>query len=522
MATCTWNAGGADNKASTAGNWDSAPGNGDTLVIGFDARGIDWDLAVSPVDVTFQGDAGASGNMAITLSVNQVFTGALIVKSLHATATVTLATSTKTLSCTTLTLDTRGCLSQTGTAGNVTCTSFVQSGAGSVLTGKVDATFTCSGNASITAGTGTFSPATISGTFTVNGATAVLTQVATASLTITGLLTLTLGTITQAGYISVGAYAQAGGTLTGSVSYWFKVTNGNYVYTAGTQTASVLRVWFEGTCSFSSGDVIKALKNDGDLTLVSTCYIYGASSTNAEFYNSLNSTITVSPAKVLYFFEYLAENPIFQNNGVISGGTNYQAVSIIVRRNGNVNIAPGVITTSGVAINTPTGGVGNTTLTLVGNMVCNSLRFESSHPTNTLSLSLAGYALSCTNLTVNTRGVLSCGTSLIKCSGTLDTSLGTLTEGTSTFCLCGTGNVKLKAGDKFYNLIVKGTHTLTADATISRYYGYWKPLIKGAFTLTITDATKTYNQWMVYPRCNWKIEPRVFMDSQYLDRLIGQ
>jgi hypothetical protein len=151
-----------------------------------------------------------------------------------------------------------------------------------------------------------------------------------------------------------------------------------------------------------------------------------------------------------------------------------------------------------------------------------TLSISSLDATATMSLNLAGFTLTCTTLTVGVRGILSCGTSLIKCSGTIDTSAGTLTEGTSTFCLCGTGNVKLAAGHKFYNLIVKGTYTLTADATISRYYGYWKPLIKGAFTLTLTDATKTYDQWRIYPICNWRIEPRVFMDSQYLDRLVGQ
>lgn len=153
MTTRTWAAGGADNKASTAGNWDGTPEAGDDLVVGFDSRGIDWDLAVSPGAVTFQGDAAASGNMAITLSVNQVFTGALLVKSLHATSTVTLATSTHTLTCGALTLGDRGCLSQTGTAGNVTCTSYTQSGTGSVLTGKVDAWFYCSGNCVQTGGT---------------------------------------------------------------------------------------------------------------------------------------------------------------------------------------------------------------------------------------------------------------------------------------------------------------------------------------------------------------------------------
>jgi len=156
MATRNWTAGGANNKATTAGNWDTPPVTGDSVSVGYDSRGIDWDIdsaAVVIVDMTFIGDAGASGNMAVTLSTNTIISGTLTIQSAHATNTVTLATGTKTLTTGPIVLGVRGCLSQTGTNGNVNCTSYTQSGAGSVLTGKVDATFTTSGNFAHTVGT---------------------------------------------------------------------------------------------------------------------------------------------------------------------------------------------------------------------------------------------------------------------------------------------------------------------------------------------------------------------------------
>jgi hypothetical protein len=110
-------------------------------------------LGVIQCPLLINGHASMADNRIITLSGNLASTNTLTISSASATYTLTLATSTYTLTCGALTLGDRGCLSQTGTAGNVTCTSYTQSGTGSVLTGKVDATFTCSGNATQTAGT---------------------------------------------------------------------------------------------------------------------------------------------------------------------------------------------------------------------------------------------------------------------------------------------------------------------------------------------------------------------------------
>jgi lysophospholipase L1-like esterase len=103
--------------------------------------------------VTVRAHPSSTANRVLTQSANASLGSTLILLSSHATYTATLATSTYTLTCGALTLDTRGCLSQTGTSGNVTCSSYTQSGTGSVLTGNVDATFTCGGNFNKTAGT---------------------------------------------------------------------------------------------------------------------------------------------------------------------------------------------------------------------------------------------------------------------------------------------------------------------------------------------------------------------------------
>jgi hypothetical protein len=139
------------NTGCTFTNNGSISGAGTLRISTYDA-----DRAISLGDVScpvaIYANSAATANRIVTLGANTTLGSTLTMTSAHATNAVTLATSTYTLQCTTLTLDTRGCLSQTGTGGNVIVTGFVQSGVGSVLTGKVDANFYCSGDFTQTAG----------------------------------------------------------------------------------------------------------------------------------------------------------------------------------------------------------------------------------------------------------------------------------------------------------------------------------------------------------------------------------
>ena len=429
MATRNWTGLGGDNKATTAGNWDTPPITGDSVVVGFDSRGITWDIdpaTVALVAVTFQGNAAASGNMTITLGHAETFTGALLIKSLHATNTVTLATSTYTLTCGALTLDTLGCLSQTGTGGNVTCTSYTQSGVGSVLTGKVDATFTVSGNITITNGSG-WDSFTVNGVF--NGNTVVTSN---------------------AGFYLAGMATTVGSKL----------------------TLPVNQVSYGGGSSF---------ENRGEVVITQTL---------------------VSPG----FASWV-------NTGICSGSGTIQFEIRDADRIINFgNISTAIVISQNVSVLAPH------KITLSGPMIGKGIAVTSLHVTFVATLDLAGFPINASGLvTASTRGIISSsvpgatlqangitvaatGTidatniSQITNSGNLDTSAGTFTPGTSLYVQSSmSATINLAAGGTIYNFIAKSSViTLLANATISKLFAHSNLVIKGAYTLTLTDPTKEY------------------------------
>ncbi|MFA5313217.1 MAG: hypothetical protein WC375_07895, partial [Methanomassiliicoccales archaeon] len=108
-----------------------------------------WDYAIPDLAaITLQGTGGGAVTQAAAVGCGA---GAFSV------AVWTWNTGAYFLDVGPITLGLNGKLSQTGTGGNITCTSYTQSGAGSVLTGKVDAWFYCSGDFIVDAGTVTIS-----------------------------------------------------------------------------------------------------------------------------------------------------------------------------------------------------------------------------------------------------------------------------------------------------------------------------------------------------------------------------
>ena len=410
MATRTWTAGGGDNKATTAGNWDGAPQTGDSCIVGYDARGIVWDIdpaTVSLVNVTFQGNAGAAGNMTITLGRNTSITGDLLIKSLHTSNTVTIATSTYTLGTAGITLDVRGCLSQTGTGGNVICTSYTQSGTGSVLTGKVDATFTVGGNWAKT--TGTVTQNTVCLVFTIDGSTM--------------------------------------SENTDSVFHSLRVSGNTTILT-------------------SEGSII--------LTIDS------------------GKSLSISNGKIFYYYLYFTGSSVSNLGSIISIGTGalyilYTQASVIIPYLGALN--------TNMVFYRQTGGSVDSTISIQFSlMTTGSVLVTSGHATYTMTLDLNGYNLSCNGITVGTRGILLGKTGKIDNSGNLDSSAGTWTPGTSTYITSSAScTIKLAAGGTLYNLIAKtSVIILGANMTITKLYAHINPVIKGAYTLTLTDPTKEY------------------------------
>lgn len=111
-----------------------------------------------------------------------------------------------------------------------------------------------------------------------------------------------------------------------------------------------------------------------------------------------------------------------------------------------------------------------------------------------LTLDLNGYNVNANGITVLVRGVLLGKTGTINNSGNLDSSAGTFTPATSTYVQSSTtATIKLAAGGTLYNLIAKtSVITLGANMTITKLYAHINPMVKGAYTLTLTDPTKEY------------------------------
>jgi len=111
-----------------------------------------------------------------------------------------------------------------------------------------------------------------------------------------------------------------------------------------------------------------------------------------------------------------------------------------------------------------------------------------------MTLDLNGYDLSCNGITVGTRGILLGKTGKIENCGNTDMSAGTFTPGTSTYITSSAScTIKLAAGGTLYNLIAKtSVIILGANMTITKLYAHINPMVKGAYTLTLTDPTKEY------------------------------
>ena len=435
MTTKYW-ANGTAGNAST-GTWSpvGAPANGDDVVIDSHSyQDLTWDLpAVTLNSFVTTGNASATRSQVITLGGALNITNALSIASAHATNTITVATSTYSISCGAITLGANGRLSQTGTGGNVTCTSYTQSGTGSVLTGKVDAWFAFSISFTKTAGAITDNSLRLRALS--DGATISITSGASTSfyqsLDIQGNTTMT----------NIGGY-------TGLESGQFSIAIGK-----------VLTV---NAASFAiNNNALQNMQNLGAIVVTGSAIICASS-----------SSITCSLGAI-------------------------DKVTILAQAGASGNIIIKMRTP-------PTLGV---------------VTVNSAHATYTCSLDLNGKSLSASGLiTVSTRGIISSsvpGATIkalggvtvaangsldatnikqIENSGNFDSSAGTFTPGTSTYITSSAScTIKLAAGGTIYNLIAKtSVIILGANMTITKLYAHINPMVKGAYTLTLTDPTKEY------------------------------
>jgi PKD repeat protein len=82
-----------------------------------------------------------------------------------------------------------------------------------------------------------------------------------------------------------------------------------------------------------------------------------------------------------------------------------------------------------------------------------------------LDLSASNYALSATNITIGTRGILNGSASTITCSGNWDSTNGTFNQNTSSVLMNVGGYAKLASGQRFHNLTINGTGSRLFVAT---------------------------------------------------------
>jgi len=313
------------------------------------------------------------------------------------------------------------------------------------------------------------------------------------------------GTITQAASFSVTGYSQVAGTFTGSTSY-ILTCSGDFVRTGGTITDNVLRITMTG-----SGKVFNPTSSTTLHDVVFNDDTTVSSASGLQIYHSLTvasgKTITLTFVGSLSFKSW--GGGVFSNSGTIgSTGADifYLQLGGDTRSTafGTINV-PLTIHHIGVTHS-------DAKFNLAGNMIVGStLTVSSSDATfnMTLDLTPSNYALSATDITLGTRGILMGRDSAITSSGNVDFSAGAFYGNTSKLIMTGTGKTIKTANTNGapYDLTISGTVTtlsslnvtnnLTIDAGKSLTMGSGMALTFGnlasAGSLSLQSDTYTLN-----------------------------
>jgi len=328
----------------------------------------------------------AANNYVVTLGANTTFSGALNVNNSASTGTCTLSSGTKTL--------------------------------------QVDGLVTLGNYGAISSGT---AGVTFNGGLTINGTNALFTQ--GGNVDINGNVTNTAGTFTG-----------AGGT-----TYWV-TCSGNWIGTAGTKTADVLRLDLDGDGSqvFSTGTILfKDLSFSANITMQSDVYVGGTLTIDSSCTVTTNNGATTY---TLYLVGNATNTATIANSGTI-GGTG--AFSILFQTTGDADIATlgtlGTISTATTITNLSTSN--NRTVTMNISGTCGSTLTITGSASNTAILTAsATITLGVTGLTtLSTRGVITQGTGAFTLTGglTINGTNALFTQGGAITC---TGNFALTSG----------------------------------------------------------------------------
>jgi PKD repeat protein len=276
------------------------------------------------------------------------------------------------------------------------------------------------------------------------------------------------------GVVTVGAdfgctgFSGGGGTLTGSISYTMN-DSGDWAIWPTVLTPSVLKLTMSGTGVIldSSTDTIDTLTISGSVSMAGPVAAKNI---------AVSGMLSITSGGALTY----RTSGTYSNIGMITGTGNL----VFILADSNQAFALGTITTSGTLefLQADWDATGRT-FTLVEGLSTNAnILVDSGHSTATctLDVSASNYALSATDITIGTRGILIGRDSAITSSGNVDFVNGTFYQNSSSFLMNAGGYAKLASSQQFHNLIVNGTG--------SRLFVATGDLMKVAENLTVNSG----------------------------------
>lgn len=313
----------------------------------------------------------------------------------------------------------------------------------------------------------------------------------------TGVLTIAAGysgTITQSSDMYISGYSQAAGTLSTNLLYTMYLS-GNYTKTGGTPGAVKLVTSGIDKIISSHADMgFWSITNTGSITIQGGLTYLSCG-------NVFNNSGTINLVKKLWLIPDASVTYTYVNTGIIQGTGTLEIRTSISR-----NLDLGVVNCP-LILSLKNNASANRIYTLINDLVCSSsLSITDYDTTETLTLDLNGHSLTASSITVGTRGILQCGEGTIT-TGSLDSSAGAITEETAKWIFNGTGNLKMAAGQKLYDVITraKANVTMLSDVEVSNELIRCADNIReGAFALTMDCPDKLFDRHRIRHKVDYQ------------------
>jgi hypothetical protein len=263
------------------------------------------------------------------------------------------------------------------------------------------------------------------------------------------------GTITQSSDMYITGYSQAGGTLTGSTSYWF-ICSGDFIHTSGSLGSNKVKLHMTGDNSVISVNSPYYQVEFNHLWI--TNHITLTTGVKTATYNLLIDSLSRFTINANVFFGWggWKTTSTYENNGIIDGAGIYQFYD-----DGNLiwNLDFGYVlcntwimgdSSPEIYVFTNDAYFGNLTIFANGEF---------------LIVDLNGHSLTATSIVVGNRGILQCGEGTIT-TGALTSTAGTITEETATWVFTN-ATVTATSGEKFYNVHINGWCDFVSSVNIT-------------------------------------------------------